>query len=58
MAHVLQVGAGSGGMPVLDLLSRDARISREGILVKRNSELRRFTNCLGAGCTKMNAPCL
>jgi molybdopterin/thiamine biosynthesis adenylyltransferase len=28
MAHLLQVGAGSGGMPVLDLLCRDARITR------------------------------
>jgi molybdopterin/thiamine biosynthesis adenylyltransferase len=28
MAHLLQVGAGSGGMPVLDLLGRDPRIRR------------------------------
>src|SRR3954465_2965887 len=28
MAHLLQVGAGSGGMPVLDLLARDPRITR------------------------------
>ncbi len=28
MAHLLQVGAGSGGMPVLDLVSRDPRITR------------------------------
>src|SRR5262245_19226340 len=28
MAHLLQVGAGSGGMPVLDLLCRDPSISR------------------------------
>jgi len=28
MAHLVQVGAGSGGMPVLDMLCRDARISR------------------------------
>ncbi len=28
MAHVIQVGAGSGGMPVLDMLSRDPRVSR------------------------------
>jgi molybdopterin/thiamine biosynthesis adenylyltransferase len=27
MAHLLQVGAGSGGMPVLDMLCRDPRIS-------------------------------
>lgn len=27
MAHVFQVGAGSGGMPVLDLIARDPRIS-------------------------------
>src|SRR6516165_5236031 len=26
MAHLLQVGAGSGGMPVLDLLCRDPRL--------------------------------
>ena len=28
MAHVIQVGAGSGGMPVLDMLCRDPRITR------------------------------
>src|SRR5579883_2276249 len=28
MAHLLQVGAGSGGMPVLDSLGRDARITQ------------------------------
>jgi hypothetical protein len=28
MAHLLQVGAGSGGMPVLDLLAQDPRITR------------------------------
>lgn len=28
MAHVIQVGAGSGGMPVLDMLCRDARITQ------------------------------
>jgi hypothetical protein len=28
MAHVLQVGAGSGGMPVLDMLARDPRVRR------------------------------
>jgi molybdopterin/thiamine biosynthesis adenylyltransferase len=28
VAHVLQVGAGSGGMPVLDMIGRDARITR------------------------------
>ncbi len=28
MAHLFQVGAGSGGMPVLDMLCRDARITR------------------------------
>jgi molybdopterin/thiamine biosynthesis adenylyltransferase len=28
MAHLLQVGAGSGGMPVLDLVCRDPRIDR------------------------------
>ncbi len=28
MAHLIQVGAGSGGMPVLDMLARDARIDR------------------------------
>src|SRR5438477_2723639 len=27
MAHLLQVGAGSGGMPVLDLLCRDPRVT-------------------------------
>src|SRR6266567_9270710 len=27
MAHLLQVGAGSGGMPVLDLVCRDPRIT-------------------------------
>jgi molybdopterin/thiamine biosynthesis adenylyltransferase len=28
MAHLLQVGAGSGGMPVLDALCRDVRVTR------------------------------
>jgi molybdopterin/thiamine biosynthesis adenylyltransferase len=28
MGHVVQVGAGSGGMPVLDMLSRDPRVTR------------------------------
>ena len=28
MAHLVQVGAGSGGMPVLDMLCRDRRITR------------------------------
>lgn len=28
MAHLIQVGAGSGGMPVLDMLCRDVRITR------------------------------
>jgi molybdopterin/thiamine biosynthesis adenylyltransferase len=28
MAHLFQVGAGSGGMPVLDLICRDPRITR------------------------------
>jgi molybdopterin/thiamine biosynthesis adenylyltransferase len=28
VAHLIQVGAGSGGMPVLDMLCRDARITR------------------------------
>src|SRR5438309_7088196 len=27
MAHLVQVGAGSGGMPVLDLLCRDPRLT-------------------------------
>jgi len=28
VAHLIQVGAGSGGMPVLDMLARDLRITR------------------------------
>ncbi len=28
MAHLFQVGAGSGGMPVLDMVCRDARLTR------------------------------
>jgi molybdopterin/thiamine biosynthesis adenylyltransferase len=28
MAHVIQVGAGSGGMPVLDMIARDRRITQ------------------------------
>jgi molybdopterin/thiamine biosynthesis adenylyltransferase len=28
MAHLIQVGAGSGGMPVLDMLCRDSRLTR------------------------------
>lgn len=32
MAHLIQVGAGSGGMPVLDLLARDARVRRVSLI--------------------------
>src|SRR6516165_5994821 len=32
MAHLLQVGVGSGGMPVLDLVCRDPRITRVTIV--------------------------
>jgi molybdopterin/thiamine biosynthesis adenylyltransferase len=32
MAHLIQVGAGSGGMPVLDLLCADPRITRVTII--------------------------
>ncbi len=32
MAHLLQVGAGSGGMPVLDLLARDPRVTRVSLV--------------------------
>src|SRR5437763_4511497 len=28
MAHLFQVGAGSGGMPVLDMVCRDTRVTR------------------------------
>ena len=28
MAHLIQVGAGSGGMPVLDMVCRDPRVTR------------------------------
>lgn len=28
MAHLIQVGAGSGGMPVLDMVARDPRVTR------------------------------
>src|SRR6185312_151359 len=28
MAHLIQVGAGSGGMPVLDMVCRDPRVGR------------------------------
>src|SRR5262245_15006550 len=28
VAHLIQVGAGSGGMPVLDMLCRDPRVTR------------------------------
>src|SRR5271165_2097209 len=28
LAHLLQVGAGSGGMPVLDMVCRDARVHK------------------------------
>ena len=28
MSHLIQVGAGSGGMPVLDMLGRDPRVTR------------------------------
>lgn len=32
MAHLFQVGAGSGGMPVLDMVARDERITRVTIV--------------------------
>ena len=32
MAHLLQVGAGSGGMPVLDMLCRDPRITETTLI--------------------------
>jgi molybdopterin/thiamine biosynthesis adenylyltransferase len=32
LAHLIQVGAGSGGMPVLDLVCRDSRVSRVTII--------------------------
>lgn len=32
MKHVIQVGVGSGGMPVLDMIARDARIGRVTII--------------------------
>ena len=28
VAHLIQVGAGSGGMPVLDMVCRDPRVTR------------------------------
>jgi len=32
MAHLIQVGAGSGGMPVLDMVCRDPRITRVTVI--------------------------
>jgi molybdopterin/thiamine biosynthesis adenylyltransferase len=32
VSHILQVGAGSGGMPVLDMLSREPRITRISLI--------------------------
>jgi molybdopterin/thiamine biosynthesis adenylyltransferase len=32
MSHLLQVGAGSGGMPVLDMICRDPRITRVTVI--------------------------
>lgn len=32
MTHILQVGAGSGGMPVLDMIARDPRVCRVSLI--------------------------
>ena len=39
MAHLIQVGAGSGGMPVLDMLCRDPRITRVTLIDLRAHDL-------------------
>src|SRR5438874_707054 len=56
MAHLFQVGAGSGGMPVLDLLCRDERITRvtlaEPDVYKRHNVVRHIFPPAGVGRSK------
>jgi molybdopterin/thiamine biosynthesis adenylyltransferase len=56
MASLIQVGVGSGGMPVLDLLCRDARINRvtliEPDLYKPHNVERHLFPASGVGKTK------
>jgi molybdopterin/thiamine biosynthesis adenylyltransferase len=46
MAHIVQVGAGSGGMPVLDLIARDRRVTEitliEPDVYKEHNVIRHF----------------
>jgi len=59
MAHLLQVGAGSGGMPVLDMLARDPRIKRvtliEPDVYKPHNVERHLFPLSEVGCPKAEA---
>ena len=57
MAHLLQVGAGSGGMPVLDAVCRDPRITRvtliEPDVYKPHNVERHVFPCSAVGQAKL-----
>jgi molybdopterin/thiamine biosynthesis adenylyltransferase len=59
MAHLLQVGVGSGGMPVLDLLSQDSRITHvtliEPDIYKPHNVVRHLFPCSVIGESKAMA---
>jgi molybdopterin/thiamine biosynthesis adenylyltransferase len=56
MSHILQVGAGSGGMPVLDLVARDPRVTEitlvEPDVYKDHNVVRHFFPPGDVGLTK------
>ena len=58
MSHVLQVGVGSGGMVVLDLLSRDAKLTRvtliEPDVYKSHNAARHYFPPAAAGQAKLD----
>lgn len=58
MAHIVQVGAGSGGMPVLDLVIRDARVTAitliEPDVYKEHNVVRHLFPASGVGQLKVD----
>ncbi len=62
LAHLLQVGAGSGGMPVLDMVCRDARITHVTLIepdVYKDHNVERHLFAFRSGPKKgVAGPCL